>query len=161
MTTKKCTCKGGKTDPKCPVCNAKGDINLDSFHRLNPEADPRKKLAQLKLAFPANLLQRASSGLQSGMGAIKNSWNGLSPEMRSGLTNMGKNALVPAAAGALVGGLGADPGQGMSGALKGGLLGGAMGAGVAGVDHFTQPPAQKVGMYYEFGKNAALAAFSI
>jgi len=60
--TKKCTCKNGETDPKCPACS-KGKINLDSFHKLNPEAKPRKdhgpmskektaKVEQFKIANP-------------------------------------------------------------------------------------------------------------
>lgn len=158
----KCICKDGKTDPNCPACNS-GKINLDSFHKLNPEADPHKKMAaQFKLAFPSNILGKAAGGLQTGMGALKSGWAGLSPEMRGNLTQMGKAAVVPAAAGALAGGLTADPGQGMEGALKGGLMGGALGAGVSGVDRLAQPGLPKVAsQYYGFGKIAALTAFAV
>lgn len=115
---KKCTCKNEETDPKCPAC-AKKDVNLDSFHRLNPEAKP--KTAELfKLA--------ANPGL----------WGGLSAATKSRIVDAGKaglkSAVIPGAVAALGAGLAADPGQGMADAAKAGLAAGTLGA-AAGAGH--------------------------
>lgn len=122
MMTKECTCKGGKKDPKCKKCS---DINLDSFHRLNPEADPRKKTAeQFKLAATAT----KPVGL----------WGGLDPKTKERILSTGKAALTsaaaPAAVAALGAGLTADPGQGWSDAARAGLAAGTVG-GLAGAGH--------------------------
>jgi hypothetical protein len=114
---KKCTCKNGKTDPKCPACS-KGDVNLDSFHKLNPEAKP-KTAGQFKLAAP---------GL----------WGGLSAATKSGIMDAGKaglkSAVIPGAVAALGAGLAANPGEGLADAAKAGLAGGVIGA-TAGAGH--------------------------
>jgi len=201
MMAKKCTCSDNKKDPRCPVCS-KSDVNLDSFHRLNPEAKP-KTAEHFKLAAP---------GL----------WGGLQQGTKSRIMDAGKAALtsavVPAAGAALAAGLSADPGQGWGDAARAGLVGGALG-GAAGAAHHMgmtgssdaahsyqrgvggdirnmgnwgreqmgadllahpntppapkpaaiQPPSvvpvpdvlPKTSMFYEFGKSAALATFSI
>jgi len=108
----KCTCKGGKTTPGCPVCSKK-DINLDSFHKLNPEAKP-KTAERFKLSFAVNpqLMQRAG---QIGMAGLKSSVPGM-------------------LAGGVIGGLSAEDGQGMSGAMRGAAIGG-LGTGLHGAAH--------------------------
>lgn len=197
---KQCTCKNGKTDPDCPACN-KGKINLDSFHKLNPEAKPmRKKSAeQFKLAAP---------GL----------WGGLQQATKNRILDTGKAALksavIPGAVAALGAGLSADPGQGFSDAARAGLAAGALGAAAGGAHHLgmtgssdlahsyqrgvggdirnmgnwareqmgnptlahpntppvpktvpapsvVPPEAPKTGMFYEFGRTAALATFTL
>jgi len=204
MMTKECTCKDGKKDPKCKACS-KGDVNLDSFHRLNPEAKP-KTAGQFKLA-----------------GGNPGLWGGLSQATKDRILSAGKagltSAVLPAAGSALAAGLAAEPGQGWSDAAKAGLVGATAG-GLAGAGHHlgmtgssdlahsyqrgiggdvrnmgnwgreqmgrpllahpnTPPPPKvvpapdvtptpsvtpeipKTGMFYEFGKTAALSAFAI
>lgn len=188
MMTKKCTCKGGKKDPKCPACGG-SDINLDSFHKLNPGAKP-KTASQFKIStlHPA-LGGPGHMGSVGGMGMAA---------LRSGL---------PAAlAGGLVAGMSAPDGHGMEAAAKGALGAGVAGAGAGALHHglmtgtsdlsqdfralragfnrdtnagfaqqrrnnaaeaaALQPPpaateAPKAAMFYEFGKIAAIAAFSL
>ncbi len=179
---KKCTCKNGKTDPKCPACSKK-DINLDSFHKLNPEAKP-KTAEQFKLAAP---------GL----------WGGLAAGTKSRILEAGKaglkSAVVPGTVAALGAGLAAEPGQGMADAARAGLAAGTLGAaagaghhlGMTGTGALAQKYQQTVGgdirnmgnwgreqlgnpalphpggvapkvaRFYEFGKSAALTAFDI
>ena len=109
----KCTCKGGKTTPGCPVCSKK-DINLDSFHKLNPEATPKTaEQFKIALALPHNLAQRAG---QIGMAGLR-------------------SALPGAMVGAAVGGLTADEGQGLSGALSGAAKGGLVTGGIGAAHH--------------------------
>jgi len=110
---KKCCCKDGKMDSSCPV--HKGEkVNLDSFHKLNPEAKP-KTAEQFKIAFalPHNLARRAG---HIGMAGLKSSLPG-------------------AAIGAVVGGLSADEGQGLSGALSGAAKGGLVTGGIGAAHH--------------------------
>jgi hypothetical protein len=87
-------------------------INLDSFHKLNPEAKP-KTAEQFKLAFVV------SPGWTQAM-------------------NVGKAGLRSAAPGALVGGalgyLSAPEGHGMEGLGRGALTGGLL-AGAGGATH--------------------------
>lgn len=119
MMNKECTC-GDKKDPACPACG-KGEINLDSFHKLNPEAKPmRKKSAeQFKLSFA------------------------LPPVLTQGLGgrafNIGKAALKGGGAGALsgaiTGALLAPEGQRLEGAGRGAAAMGTMGALGAGFNH--------------------------
>jgi hypothetical protein len=210
MMTKECTCKNGKKNPKCSAC-AEGDVNLDSFHRLNPEADPRKKTAeQFKIAAKAKAPAPKPVGL----------WGSMDPKTKERVLGAGKAALtsavVPGAVAALGAGLTADPGQGWEDAAKAGLVAGTVG-GLAGAGHHmgmtgkselahsyqrgiggdirnmgnwgreqmgqpllkhpnTPPPpvppaevpvpnvvpeAPKAAMFYEFGKIAAIAAFSL
>ena len=114
---KKCCCKDGKMDSSCPV-HKEEKINLDSFHKLNPEAKP-KTAEQFKLAAP---------GL----------WGGLSAATKSRVLEAGKaglkSAVIPGAVAALGAGLTADPGQGMADAAKAGLAAGTLGA-AAGAGH--------------------------
>jgi len=188
--TKECTCKNGKKNPKCPACS-KGDVNLDSFHKLNPEAKP-KTAGQFKLAtLPPMMGGPGNMGRWGAMGAAA---------LRGG---------VPAAlAGGLVAGMAAPEGHGMEAAAKGALGAGLAGAGAGALHHGLMtgtgghaqdyqamhgahqqdvgaglaqqrlnnaaeaaaippppaaPPAEapKAAMFYEFGKIAAIAAFSL
>lgn len=200
MMNKECTCVDSKKDPNCPTC-AKGEVNLDSFHRLNPEAMPkRKKTAeQFKLAAP---------GL----------WGGLQQATKDRILGAGKAALksavVPGAVAALGAGLSAEPGQGFADAARAGLAAGGVGALAGGAHHLgmtgsgdlahsyqrgvggdirnmgnwareqmgsptlahpntppvpktvpapsvVPPDAPKVGMFYAFGKMAAISAFTL
>lgn len=101
----KCICKGGKTNNKCPMHGSK--VNLDSFHKLNPEARP-KTAAQFKIA--------------------------MDPRLAAGL-GLARQSLVPAAAMALpaaaLAGATADKGEGVGDAVKGGLMAGAGTLGAA------------------------------
>lgn len=111
--TKKCSCKAGKTDPKCSACGAKSDVNLDSFHKLNPEAAPKMKTAEhLKISAQASLGQRFMSG----------AGNALLP------------AAMVAAPAALLAGATADRGEGVGDTLRTALGTGALALG-AGTAH--------------------------
>ena len=113
MKAKNCTCKDGKKNPKCPICS-KSDVNLDSFHKLNPEAKPKTaEQFKIALALPHNLAQRAG---QIGMAGLR-------------------SALPGAMVGAAVGGLTADEGQGLSGALSGAAKGGLVTGGIGAAHH--------------------------
>lgn len=109
--TKQCTCKDGKKDPKCPSC-AK-DINLDSFHKLNPEAKPHHKTAE-----------RFKLAARPGLGLI----GGMDPATKERLMGHLQGALIPAAAtaipAAMLAGATADKGEGLGDAAKAGLMAG-------------------------------------
>jgi hypothetical protein len=121
--TKKCTCEDGKKDPKCPSCSK--DINLDSFHKLNPEAKPHRKTAeQFKIAMPWSKPPLNVIG-------------GMHPKTKDLLLKSLQNAVVPGiAAGipaALIAGINADKGDTADAALKAGLgFGGLAAAGSVG-----------------------------
>jgi len=182
--TKECTCKNGKKNPKCPSCS-KGDVNLDSFHKLNPEAKP-KTAEQFKLSFA--------------MGP------GMTRAMQIGGAGL-KGALPGALTGAALGFMSAPEGQGAAGAARGAAYGGLAAGGAAAAHHgmmtgasgmaqdyrdtvgdlqkgkalqaraqnvenirqrdtnianaAAPAEAPKAAMFYEFGKTAAIAAFSI
>jgi len=196
--TKQCSCKDGQ---KCSKCK----VNLDSFHKLNPEAKP-KTAEQFKLAVAPG------PGL----------WGGLQQGTKDRIMGAGmaglKSAVIPAAGAAMAAGLASDPGEGWGNAAKAGLAAGAAGFGAGAAHHEGMtgtsdlhhsyqrgvggdirnmgnalrfetgqdqlahpntppkpppPPAgapgvtpvpdvtPKMGMYYEFGKKAALSAYAI
>jgi hypothetical protein len=186
MMIKECTCKNGKKNPKCPACS-KGDVNLDSFHKLNPEAKP-KTAEQFKLSFAMS--------------------PGMTRAMQVGGAGL-KGALPGALTGAALGFLSAPEGQGAAGAARGAAYGGLATGGAAALNHgmmtgtsglaqdyqqvrghekahkSTKARAQnveyirqrntnaanaaaaapaeapKAAMYYEFGKRAAIADFDL
>jgi hypothetical protein len=131
---KKCTCKNGKTDPKCPACN-KGDPSRDHFHTLNREDSP-KTAESFKLAAP---------GL----------WGGLSASTKNRILEAGKagltSAVVPGAAAALGAGLTAEPGQGMADAARAGLTAGSIGAAVGAGHHLGMTGTSDLAHSYQRG----------
>jgi len=117
--TKQCACKHEKKDSKCPACSK--NVNLDSFHRLNPEAKPSGKTAeQFKLAFPWSKPPLSVLG-------------GMNPKTKALLLKSLQNAAVPALAvglpSALIAGINADKGDTASSALTAGLGMGGLAAG--------------------------------
>lgn len=122
--TKQCTCKNGKKDSKCPSCSK--DINLDSFHKLNPDAKPHRKTAgQFKIAFPWSKPPLSVVG-------------GMHPKTKALLLKSLQNAVVPGLAvglpAALIAAVNADKGDTADAALKAGLGMGGLAAG-ASVGH--------------------------
>jgi len=135
MNTQKCTCA------KC----TKGDVNLDSFHKLNPEAAPKTA------GWGAQIGQHANTALN----ALRAS--PAQPHLKALGTSALQAGLPSALAGGLWGGLTSPEGQGLEGAAKGALIGGAFGTGA----HYgMRPPIQpKIAMFYEYGQSAAVTNF--